>query len=99
MRSSRRRPRVHPTAQAEIHGVRSYRSGDNPRLIHWRTSARRGELMVRELEDVPSDNLLVIVDPTHPQPLSHRPSLEDHHPRGKSPAEQARPGKGDLLRH
>jgi uncharacterized protein (DUF58 family) len=60
----RHRPRVHPTAQTEVHGVRSYRSGDNPRLIHWRTTARRGELMVRELEDVPSDNLLVILDPT-----------------------------------
>jgi uncharacterized protein (DUF58 family) len=62
----RRKPRSHPAAQAEFHGLRLYRSGDSPRLIHWRTSARRGELMVREFEDEPSDNLLVIVDPTLP---------------------------------
>lgn len=62
----RQRPRPHRVAQAEFHGLRSYRSSDSPRLIHWRTSARRGELMVREFEDEPSDNLLVIVDPTLP---------------------------------
>lgn len=30
--------------------LRSYRHGDSTRLIHWRTSARFGELRVRELE-------------------------------------------------
>jgi uncharacterized protein (DUF58 family) len=43
-----------------------YQTGDSPRLIHWRTSARRGELMVREFEDEPSDNLLLVFDPTLP---------------------------------
>lgn len=62
----RHKPRLHPAAQAEFHGLRSYRSSDSPRLIHWRTSARRGELMVREFEDEPSDNLLVVLDPTLP---------------------------------
>lgn len=62
----RQKPRPHPAAQAEFHGLRSYRSSDSPRLIHWRTSARRGELMVREFEDEPSDNLLVVVDPSLP---------------------------------
>jgi uncharacterized protein (DUF58 family) len=62
----RRKPRAHPAAQAEFHGLRSYRGGDSLRLIHWRTSARRGELMVREFEDEPSDNLLLVVDPTLP---------------------------------
>jgi uncharacterized protein (DUF58 family) len=59
-------PHPHPAAQAEFHGLRSYQSGDSPRLIHWRTSARRGALMVREFEDEPSDNLLLVVDPTLP---------------------------------
>jgi uncharacterized protein (DUF58 family) len=62
----RRRPQAHPAAQAEFHGLRGYRGGDSPRLIHWRTSARRGELMVREFEDVPGDHLLVVLDPTLP---------------------------------
>ena len=28
--------------------IREYRSGDNPRAIHWRSTAKRGDLMVRE---------------------------------------------------
>jgi uncharacterized protein (DUF58 family) len=60
----RRRPQRHPSAQAEFHGLRAWRPGDSPRFIHWRTSARRGEWMVREYEDVPSDNLLLVFDPT-----------------------------------
>jgi uncharacterized protein (DUF58 family) len=64
--SLRPKPRPHAGAQAEFHGLRAYRSGDSPRLIHWRTSARRGELMVREFEEEPCDNLLLVVDPTLP---------------------------------
>ncbi len=66
----RRKPLPHPAAQAEFHGLRAYRSSDSPRLIHWRTSARRGELMVREFEDEPSDNLLLVVDPALAAPFS-----------------------------
>src|SRR5262249_54897413 len=40
--------------------------GDSPRWIHWRTTARRGELMVREFEETPTDNLIVVVDPWVP---------------------------------
>lgn len=59
-----------PTAQSEFHGLRSYRPGDSPRHIHWRTTARRGEMMVREFEEFPNDNLLLIVEawrPTDPE--------------------------------
>ena len=45
-------------------------SGDSPRWIHWRTSARRGELMVREFEDTTNDNLLLVVDPWVPAELA-----------------------------
>jgi uncharacterized protein (DUF58 family) len=61
------RARRHPTAQADLHGLRDFRSGDSPRWIHWRTTARTGELMVREFEEMPTDNLILILDPT---PLS-----------------------------
>jgi uncharacterized protein (DUF58 family) len=59
----RHRPQRHPSAQAEFHGLRPWRAGDSPRTIHWRTSARCGELMVREFEDEPSDNLILVFDP------------------------------------
>lgn len=52
----------HEAAQADFHGLRPFRTGDSPRWIHWRTSARRGELMVREFEDVPGDDLALFVD-------------------------------------
>ncbi len=46
----------------EFHRLREFRTGDNPRDIHWRTSARRGELILREYQQNRSLNLAVIVD-------------------------------------
>lgn len=40
--------------------LRPYRWGDPTRLIHWRTSARYGELRVRELERVTASQEVVI---------------------------------------
>jgi uncharacterized protein (DUF58 family) len=40
--------------------VRPYRWGDSTRLVHWRTSARYGELRVRELETYVGGQELVI---------------------------------------
>lgn len=40
--------------------LRPYRWGDPTRLIHWRTSARYGELRVREQEELTADNQVVI---------------------------------------
>jgi uncharacterized protein (DUF58 family) len=65
-RSVRLEGRPHPAAQEEFHGLRPFRTGDSPRAIHWRTSARRGELMVREYEDLPGEDLLLIFDPSVP---------------------------------
>ena len=59
---ARANPRRHPAAQSDFHGLRSFRSGDSPHWIHWRTSARLGELMVREFEETPDDNLVIILD-------------------------------------
>jgi len=40
--------------------LRPYRTGDPTRLIHWRTSARYGELRVRELEVITEGQEIVI---------------------------------------
>ena len=42
--------RSHSAAEDLTRALRPYRVGDPTRLIHWRTSARYGELQVRELE-------------------------------------------------
>jgi uncharacterized protein (DUF58 family) len=65
--------------QAEVRGVRSYRPGDAIRDIHWRSSARRGELLVREYDTAPSPELLLVVEPWLPvEPTDHdHQRLED----------------------
>jgi uncharacterized protein (DUF58 family) len=46
----------------ELHGVRSYEQGESLRRVHWPSTARRGHLMVKELEDAPRDELAVLLD-------------------------------------
>ena len=46
----------------EFHRLREYRVGDDMRSIHWRTSARRNELMVREYRDSRDRSLLILFD-------------------------------------
>jgi uncharacterized protein (DUF58 family) len=41
---------VQPASEGLTRALRPYRFGDPMRMIHWRTSARYGELRVRELE-------------------------------------------------
>lgn len=46
--------------QGLTRAMRPYRWGDPTRLIHWRTSARYGDLRVRELEEQTADNQVLI---------------------------------------
>lgn len=46
----------------EYYGVREYRAGDNPRRIHWRRSARTGQLMVREMSRSRASQLWCVVN-------------------------------------
>ncbi len=59
----------------EFHRLREYRGGDNPRDIHWRTTARRNQLMVREFQPNRRQNLLLVVDLWLP-PTPHAADLE-----------------------
>jgi uncharacterized protein (DUF58 family) len=46
----------------DLHSVREYEHGDSLRKVHWRTTARRAQLMVKELEDAPRDEVAVLLD-------------------------------------
>jgi uncharacterized protein (DUF58 family) len=46
----------------DLHSVRDYVEGDSLRKVHWRSTARRGHLMVKELEDAPRDDVAVVLD-------------------------------------
>jgi uncharacterized protein (DUF58 family) len=48
--------------EADFYGLRDWRPGDNRRWIHWRTSARRGMLVVRQFEQRRSQDLALLVD-------------------------------------
>lgn len=62
----RRKVRRVVEREAEVHGLRDYRPGDPPRRIHWKATARRNRLTVREYEDAAPPRLLVVVDPWLP---------------------------------
>lgn len=67
-RETQRGKRHDRTAQQqEYHGLREYRSGDSPRWIHWRTTARTGELMVKEFEQENNQQIAVVLDPWLPR--------------------------------
>jgi uncharacterized protein (DUF58 family) len=55
------------TQQQEYHGLRDYRPGDSPRWIHWRTSARLGQPMVKEFEQQHEQDLAILIDPWLPR--------------------------------
>jgi uncharacterized protein (DUF58 family) len=46
----------------DLHSVREYEQGESLRKVHWKSTAKRGRLMVKELEDAPRDEIAVILD-------------------------------------
>jgi uncharacterized protein (DUF58 family) len=46
----------------DLHSVRDYEQGESLRRVHWPSTARRGALMVKELEDSPRDEVAVLLD-------------------------------------
>jgi uncharacterized protein (DUF58 family) len=46
----------------DLHSVREYEQGESLRRVHWRATAKRGQLMVKELEDAPRDEIAVLLD-------------------------------------
>jgi len=52
--SAARQGTTRPAAQGEFAGLRAWRRGDLRRDIHWRSSARRGELLVKHYDHQPA---------------------------------------------
>lgn len=59
--SGRRRAAAGPSG-LELRGVREYRDGEPLRAVHWVSTARRGRLMIRELEEPPHHDATVLLD-------------------------------------
>ena len=49
----------------EFYGLREYRAGDNIRSIHWRSTARTGQLTIREMSANAPPQLIVVLDLRH----------------------------------
>ena len=63
------RPRHHGGGQSdrlgrrgEFFGLREYKDGDDRRAIHWRSTARTGRLVVRELQDEVERRVTIALD-------------------------------------
>ena len=57
-----RRLLLHRPSGFDLHSVREYEQGESLRRVHWPSTAKRGELMVKELEDAPRDEVVVLLD-------------------------------------
>jgi uncharacterized protein (DUF58 family) len=52
--------------EGDYFGLREWRPGDSRRWIHWRTTARIGEVAVRQFEQVHDQDLAIVLDLWHP---------------------------------
>ncbi len=57
--SARRRGRGH-----DLYNLRAYRPGDDPRHIHWRSSAKMEQLVVREMEAETTEDTRIVLTGT-----------------------------------
>jgi uncharacterized protein (DUF58 family) len=48
--------------EGDFFGLRAYRSGDSKRWIHWRSSARRDELVVKQFQQPENQELVILLD-------------------------------------
>jgi len=63
-------------ADGDVRGIRPFRTGDNPKDVHWKSTARRGTLFVREYDSTPPKDLLIIAEAYSPEGAAEYPPLE-----------------------
>lgn len=56
------RARLRSRSGTEFHGVREHRQGDGLRRVHWRSTAKRGQLIVQEFEDDVTGAVALLLD-------------------------------------
>jgi uncharacterized protein (DUF58 family) len=60
----------------DFYGVKEFRSGENPRMIYWRRSARTGTLVTREMTHMSPPRLLVMLDTYLPHDAPHQAAAD-----------------------
>ncbi|PQO29676.1 DUF58 domain-containing protein [Bremerella cremea] len=65
--------RQHGLLEGDFYGLREWRSGDPKQWIHWRSSAKQGELVVRQFEKQNQQDFVLLVDAWIPK----EPTQED----------------------
>jgi uncharacterized protein (DUF58 family) len=53
---------LHRTAGYDLHSIRDFQQGESLRRVHWRSTAKRRKLMVKELTELPRDESAVLLD-------------------------------------
>jgi uncharacterized protein (DUF58 family) len=74
------RPSFSPHGGEDFFTLREYRLGDDLRRVHWPSTAKRDELMIRQLEVPWQARALILLDP-RPQPYGEEAAFE-HAVRG-----------------
>ncbi|HEY3998435.1 MAG TPA: DUF58 domain-containing protein [Candidatus Xenobia bacterium] len=46
----------------DLAGIREYRAGEDVRFIHWPSTARAGDLMIKEFHDISSQSIAILLD-------------------------------------
>ncbi|MDG2014859.1 MAG: DUF58 domain-containing protein [Pirellulaceae bacterium] len=61
-RGEAKKQRQQRSETGDFYALRPWVTGDNPRQVHWRSSARHGDLMVRQNEQQQDRRLVLILD-------------------------------------
>jgi uncharacterized protein (DUF58 family) len=62
--------------RGDYRGLRQYRPGDDPRDIHWRSTARRGEPIIREYDRDAADEYWIVLDTVAPDAEAGEAAVE-----------------------
>ena len=53
---------LHRTAGYDLHSIRDFQAGESLRRVHWRSTAKRRKLMVKEMTETPRDEAACVLD-------------------------------------